>query len=240
MVLCQWSDEMKPLSKYRSPTCRCRTKIDTYRYRKDQGFTLLEILIALTLFGFLMIVIFGGVSIGSRIWESTETQLNDNARLNTVRQFMKRRLEGMMMPSISSENAGNQNIFEANEKRLSFITALSGQIGAGIYLMELRQEDVDYTTTMTLSWQEFRSKGYNDSEGQAGKRILIDGIVGLEISYFGRMSTDQPPAWYCCWPYQIGLPDLIRLTVHFPDGDTRTWPDLLVQPMVDAGPANIN
>ena len=49
------------------------------------GFTLVEILVAITLLGLLMAALFGGVQLGVRAWEASEARLDDSSRLPACR-----------------------------------------------------------------------------------------------------------------------------------------------------------
>ena len=58
----------------------------------EQGFTLLEILVAITLLGLLMAALFGGVRLGVRAWEASGTRLDNDTRLTAVQDFLRDRL----------------------------------------------------------------------------------------------------------------------------------------------------
>ncbi len=55
-----------------------------------------------------------------------------------------------------------------------------------------------------------------------------------EFSYFGIADTDEAPAWHPDWKDQKTLPELVRLSVTFADGDEGAWPDLVVAPQISA------
>ena len=42
----------------------------------------------------------------------------------------------------------------------------------------------------------------------------------------------QPPIWSEVWNQPL-LPLLVRVQLRFPDRDVRSWPDLIVRPMID-------
>jgi general secretion pathway protein J len=61
---------------------------------------------------------------------------------------------------------------------------------------------------------------------------LLSGIARLEIRYWGRDPGSQArvSAWQGFWTHRGALPVLVRISVRFPDGDPRIWPDLLIRP----------
>ena len=72
-------------------------------------------------------------------------------------------------------------------------------------------------------------------DNQASNRSrLIANVESVELSYFGKRRSDRAPAWHDRWTDEIGLPQLVRVRVRFPSGDTRLWPDLVVAPRIAA------
>ena len=45
----------------------------------ERGFTLLELLVAITLLGLLMAALFGGLRLGTRVWETADARLDSSA-----------------------------------------------------------------------------------------------------------------------------------------------------------------
>ena len=61
---------------------------------RERGFTLIEILIAMTLLGLLMAMLSGGLRLGTRAWEASDTRSAELARLEAVQGFIRRSLTG--------------------------------------------------------------------------------------------------------------------------------------------------
>ena len=61
--------------------------------------------------------------------------------------------------------------------------------------------------------------------GAFGRTLLVDGVEGLEISYFGILEGDLDPEWYEEWLDEQGLPLLVRIHLST---KYQTWPDLIV------------
>ncbi|MCH7864453.1 MAG: hypothetical protein IIC56_04460, partial [Proteobacteria bacterium] len=66
------------------------------------------------------------------------------------------------------------------------------------------------------------------------EKVLLDGISKAEFSYFGIAENDETPSWRDEWQEQKTLPDLVRLSVTFADGEA--WPetDPMTAGLVDA------
>ena len=105
---------------------------------------------------------------------------------------------------------------------------------------------------LTLAWRRLQpdlrdfdadadtGTGGGDADGKdkgtSGSVVLMDGIAGGRIDYFGAIRPQDPEEWQDRWEDMPGLPLLVRMTVTFPDGDSRIWPELVVAPIV-ASPA---
>jgi prepilin-type N-terminal cleavage/methylation domain-containing protein len=66
----------------------------------DAGFTLLELLVAMTLLGLLMTVVFGGLRFGARAWERAETDSSGTDEIRLAQSILRHELE-LPIPSLS-------------------------------------------------------------------------------------------------------------------------------------------
>ena len=55
----------------------------------ERGFTLLELLISMSLLGLLMLGLFGGLRLGARVWEAGDQQSADRIRVEAVQRFIR-------------------------------------------------------------------------------------------------------------------------------------------------------
>lgn len=58
--------------------------------------------------------------------------------------------------------------------------------------------------------------------------ILLDGVAGIGLRYFGQTADGLPPAWHPVWLRGDRLPVLVEIQVRFAPADRRRWPPLLV------------
>ncbi len=117
-----------------------------------------------------------------------------------------------------------------------FASSVPENLGAGIHLMELTLAAAGGgagARNLVLRWRPLEPDGRTAEEVTPEERVLIEDIEALELAYFGAIDPAQPPGWWQTWEGQAELPRLIRLRLSFPENDARTWPELIVQPMVD-------
>ena len=128
--------------------------------------------------------------------------------------------------------------FRGAADEIRFAGALPEQLGAGIYLMQLTLaeggEDGE-RRDLVLRWQPLDLEGATpDEPPEPETRVLIEGVEGLELAYFGALDRREAPDWWPEWPAeQDEFPGLVRVQVRFAETDLRRWPELVIHPMID-------
>jgi general secretion pathway protein J len=203
-----------------------------HRRGRQDGFTLLEILVAMTLLGLVMVMIFGGLRLGARVWEAGDERAEARARIEIVQRFL-RTYVSQAHPLMQVDQDTNKKVaFAGHGDGVEFATLMPPHLSAGgfnhvavstaddgagtgrnlVVRFALLQRDDDNNAVLA---------GAEDAE----PTVLLDGIAAAAFSYYGAQKKDEEPEWHERWEGEL-LPQLVRLRVRFPDGDGRTWPEL--------------
>jgi len=199
---------------------------------RERGFTLLEVLIALTLFAILMAALFGGLRLGTRVWEVSGQHLEQESQLLAVRSFLEQRLEEAMPVINSAGSSDDQTQFAGEPRRLRLTSTMPASLGDRLFFLELslhQQPGNDQIRDLVLVWQPWPIDAAVDSS----ERVILDDVRTMSISYFGRSAQGATRQWHDAWENQPFLPELIQLNLAFPAGDRRRWPPLIVSPKID-------
>lgn len=205
--------------------------------RHAAGFTLVELLVALTLFALMSVLMFGGLRFGLRAWESGSELIDEGAQVELAQSLLRSGLSQARLPSlVIPENEEHDTIsaFVGTADAMSFVAPFpshSGIAGLGVFLLSERQRQNGDGAALALAWKVFRPDEFNSEASEADEeRVLLEGVAGIEFAYYGRFDANLPRDWLDHWDGNFGLPQLIRVRVSFPAGDRRRWPDLVVAP----------
>jgi general secretion pathway protein J len=199
------------------------------------GFTLLELLIAITLLGLLMAALFGGLRLGARAWERSEERLDESSRLQVVQNFLRDRLAQAYPLETEDETGRFVLVFEGAEDAVRFVTLMPEFLGTGFAELVVTVDEQSEFKDLVVQWRRFAFPTELE-EGEPQVKVLLEDVEALEIAYYGALGEGEPAIWQERWQGSRALPELVRLRVVFPPDDPRSWPDLIVRPMTDAPP----
>jgi general secretion pathway protein J len=200
------------------------------------GFTLLELLVAMTVFALMAVVLYSGLRLGARAWASGEQRAGASADMRLAHDFVRRHLASAH-PLMTRERGRWRLHFAGTGEELSFVTEVPAHLGqGGLYRMVFRVAGAAERRRLILSRRLVHPDLKEDSEGaleggEDQETVLAAHLSQVDFSYFGRDDPRDAPRWLARWEGRQAFPELIRLRVTSADGET--WPDLVVHPRVD-------
>lgn len=199
--------------------------------RRTEGFTLIELLVAMTLFAMLMTALFGGLRLGTRVWEVNSLRLEQDGPIQSVRSFLRQRLEEASPVVDTAEGATDQIAFNGGHESLHFASSMPMSVEEGIFFLELslhQRGDDDRSKDLILRWRVWP----RTSADGVRERVILKDVSSLNIAYFGANDNEKERVWNDTWA-NANLPELVRIGLSFPHGDHRQWSPLIVSPMID-------
>ena len=198
-----------------------------------RGFTLLELLIGMTLLGFILASLFGGFRLAASSWDAVEARI-ERTNDEQLARALVRRLLAQAQP-VRWKNALNRPIaFVGEQGVLRALAPLTAQAGAGgLRVIELGWEREDATATgegrlrLVLRHAPVRYDVENFASrlDEAKSYLVLDNLDAVEFSYFGPEKKGEPSRWQDAWNNQEQLPQLVRLRLKSRD---EGWSDLVV------------
>lgn len=189
--------------------------------RNDAGFTLMELLVSMTLLAMLSVVLFGGLRFGVQIWHRSETATADINRVRSVQAQIAALVAQAYPFLIVNGPADAQVAFEGNRSGMAFLAPDPNRPGA-LDRVTIAGRNDGSTITLLQS-----TRGELDVNTDAAEHTLLKGLGALEFSYFGVAANGEPPQWYEDWHHRAAAPQLVRIRARFADKSAPHWPDMI-------------
>jgi general secretion pathway protein J len=198
--------------------------------RREAGFTLLELIVALTLLGMISLALFGSFGFGATVWRRGRTSESNIEATALAEGTVRQALAGIYPMRSSDDPANPRLLFDGAADRLSFLAASPQALGSGgLARFTLAVEAGAKGARLTIAAAPELAR---DEEAGVPPSLLADGLAHADFAYWGVTGTDAAPDWHSSWIAARALPDLIRIRASFPPGDPRHWPDLVVAPRI--------
>ncbi len=127
-----------------------KTRIDL---KKNTGFTLIEIIIAMTLLSLILVLLFSTIFTANKSWQSTERKISHNDETRIVAQFIQRQIT-QMTPLLWFDNNKRKLLFSGTNNEISFtITLPAHRGGGGVQLVTLKINNTDDKNHLDLYYR---------------------------------------------------------------------------------------
>jgi general secretion pathway protein J len=208
-------------------------------YRRQGGFTLLEIMLVLVLLSLLLAAGFGGIGASVRGMRSGEAAIERVDKVRTVQEFLRHQIS-RVLPFPYNQTQGVQGqlqreLFDGRANFMRFVAPMPGYLshgGAYVQTLELRPGDdgqqLVFTTTLL--------NGFSMDKGgakEADTVVLLDHITEAKFSYRGLDQQGQLMNWADAWPDQSATPLIVGIDLSFASGQVG-WPSMAIALQMDS------
>ena len=170
----------------------------------SRGFTLLELLISLTIVAVIVVIIFGAFRIGVRAWEKGERDVEVHQRHRIVLDLIKRQLASICMRKV--KGGGKEPFLLKGDNKtmelVSHVPILPGNEFGLVYIkyvVKPDQEEVEhlafYEKNIVLPEKDV---GPDDVDEDAFYE-LIPGIQSIRFEYLKNQSEEEDYKWQKTW-----------------------------------------
>lgn len=196
---------------------------------RNAGFTLLEMLLAISLMVLLAGLAYGTLRTGVRGWEASDLQADRQDALRVGWPFLHQTLESARP---EHDPTSNTLRFDGDTVALSWVAELPAHFAAaGPRLLTLAAaDDPRHDRRQLVLRSDPLAPDSTATDEQ--RAVLVDDLAAVEIRYFGT-DEDGTPRWQSAWRQRRKLPQLVRVDIRPSDGPA--WPSLYAHPYL-AGP----
>jgi general secretion pathway protein J len=195
-------------------------KITCARHR---GFTLIEVVVALTLFSLIMVATVTAFRTLASTQIAADRVTTRNDEMRAVSTFLRDAFESAVLGSNRSRTSAGgsraeRSVFELSAESLIWRTALLfGESAGGAYVVRVARE----ADELVLRWQQMGVYGELAPWSSVPSRTLVRGLQEFSVAYRPQYGdpwlADQTPSQTPRW---------VRLRLKASD---RFWPDLIMQ-----------
>jgi len=199
----------------------------------QQGFTLIELTVALVLVALIGSILYGSLSLAGDSWNRGEGKAQRVAEMRSAEDFLRRTLTSQH-PLRFQKVLEKPLYFLGTYESLSYAAPLPGRAGGGMYYFRLTASGDGENGRLVLARviPDYAAQALPDF-GDAQTTVLAEGVSAVHFGYFGRdpgSADSVAPTWRDRWDDPQRLPDLIRVDVTLASGSS--WPTLVVEPRI--------
>ncbi|MEW5008090.1 MAG: prepilin-type N-terminal cleavage/methylation domain-containing protein [Cycloclasticus sp.] len=190
-----------------------------------QGFTLLELLVGLTLFGVISIALYSGLS------HAIKSTAAGERRNQEVRQVMA--LQTLLTSKVyaakrlKKNNRKAEMIFNGEPQAIRFVSDMPQSIkqgGDGIYFLSVLTDGLGSRLQISLKTPLKTEKTALNTVFD--EVVELADITGLSLQYYGSENTKDKPSWHSSWLNKKQFPLLLR--VDFSTKSGSLWPPIII------------
>jgi general secretion pathway protein J len=201
----------------------------------ERGFTLVELLLALTLMGMLLALTYGGLRAATRAADRGQAILEDSSRIRMAHQFVHQQLN-QMMPLVFEENEdrSERTVFLGEPNRIRYVATMPGYLGFGGPQVQELAIVPGPDNALQLVLYHALLQGFEESFLYERDPIpLVEDISFAEFAFLGFDETGALTGWSNTWAEPGMLPASVALDVEFVEDVYIRWPQLTASVRVD-------
>jgi general secretion pathway protein J len=174
---------------------------------RSPGFTLLELIISVTLVAIIVLIVAGAVSLGYRSFSSGEKKLNVIERLRSSLTIIDAQVQSGV-PLTLEDGGVKQYYFAGEQDTLKFSTNYSIWGGLRGYVIVHYRVEADERGKKILYAAEYKVGMENQREIK-----LLEDFDEITFEYFKEDATEEVGEWVGKWIDEEMMPSRIRLNL---------------------------
>jgi general secretion pathway protein J len=187
----------------------------------SKGFTLLELLIALTILAVIVVIIFSALRIGIRAWEKGERDVDARQRQRIVLDLIKRQLASTAVNDVWGRDQ-QRPLLKGDSKSIEFVSHIpmtpGNRFGTVYVRYAVRREKEGDKEHLVFFEQQTALPDKKTGAGNLGEgdfSELIAGMKSIVFEYLKDQPDEKASLWQKSWDPDVdkGVPRAVRVTL---------------------------
>lgn len=189
----------------------------------ESGFTLLELIVTFTILSFVVVMILGGLRLGSSSWERGEERAEKYQQKRITIDLISQQMKSSFPYKIKAQKAESDYlVFSGETNSLRYVSTLSmkarRQEGL-VFVMYRVEEGTSSGKILKVFEKRVLNKNFlEETPGEEDFLTLIDGLSDFKFEYFDEgKEKEETGDWSESWDAKEkkALPSQVRLTAKW-------------------------
>ncbi len=188
------------------------------------GFTLLEVIVTLTILGFILLMVSGTFRLGLSSWERGDDVKEDYQKIRMVSQLVSRQIKSLVPYKIRTEKAeGNYLAFDGKAHSLRFVSALpikARRPEGFVYVVYQFKDEGGKKGRFVLYEQRALNRDFFEDDLKEDSAVtLFEGVSQIRFEYYREADKEKSRTeeWVEEWnaKEEKELPKALRMTITY-------------------------
>ncbi|MCF6317762.1 MAG: prepilin-type N-terminal cleavage/methylation domain-containing protein [Proteobacteria bacterium] len=209
-------------------------------HKQQSGFTLLEIIVVMTMLSLIMVMVYGAINTSRTMAAKGLTRIDASNEVRVVQQLIRRQIS-RILPMAFKEEDDTFVIFAGDEQHIMYVSPMPGYLGKGgphVQLIEIVNAKGGKILQFShwLLNDSLEEDSFTDSDQEPV--VLLENIKSAEFSFVKLDEEGEMGDWENTWEESENTPLMVRLDVDMGRNALMPWPAMQVALMLDATATN--
>jgi len=190
----------------------------------SSGFTLIEVIVTLTILGFIVLMVSGTFRLGFSSWEKGDAIKEDYQKVRMISQLVSRQMKSLVPYKIKTEKAeGNYLAFDGKAHSLRCVSALpikAKRPEGFVYVVYQFKNEGDKKGRLVLYEQRALNRDFFEDDLMEDSAVtLVGGVSQVRFEYYREADKEKSRTeeWVEEWnaKEENELPRALRMTVTY-------------------------